>query len=301
MLEEYFYGFTPDRVHDMRSASKTVAPMLIGIARDQGVKLGLDSAVYQAFPQYKPFANWDDRKTRLTLGNLITMTSGYACDDNDDASPGNEDVMQSQTAQPDWYKYTLDLPMNRDPGGEHAIYCSADINLAAGMLATETNRWLPEIFDDLLARPLQINSYYMNLMPTGQAYMGGGLYLRPRDELKLGQLYLSDGIWHGRRVVSKEWVRASTEHHSSFTPALDIEGSHEYGYGWHIHYLKSGPHVFRDYAAGGNGGQFVIVIPDLDMVIAIKGGSYGQFPKWYRWELALVPKYIIPAALPKTQ
>lgn len=84
----------PDRVHDMRSASKTVAPMLIGIARDQGVKLGLDSAVYQAFPQYKPFANWDDRKTRLTLGNLITMTSGYACDDNDDASPGNEDVMQ---------------------------------------------------------------------------------------------------------------------------------------------------------------------------------------------------------------
>lgn len=94
VLEEYFYGFTPDRVHDMRSASKTVAPMLIGIARDQGVKLGLDSAVYQAFPQYKPFANWDDRKTRLTLGNLITMTSGYACDDNDDASPGNEDVMQ---------------------------------------------------------------------------------------------------------------------------------------------------------------------------------------------------------------
>ena len=65
----------------------------------------------------------------MTVRDLMTMTSGLACDDNDEASPGKEDTMQDQKEQPDWYKYTLDLPMARNPGGDKAIYCSAGINL----------------------------------------------------------------------------------------------------------------------------------------------------------------------------
>ncbi len=297
VLEEYFYGFDKERTHDMRSASKTFATVLTGIARDRGAKLGPQTPVYPLFAPYKPFANWDRRKERVTLRNLMTMTAGNACDDNDDSSPGNEDHMQNQPEQHDWYKYTLDLPMLRDPGGEHAVYCSADLNLVGGAVAMATGKWLPEFFDENLARLLQFGHYHLNLMPTGEAYMGGGAYLRPRDELKLGQLYLNGGTWNGRRVVSKEWVEHSISDHSSFTPALDIEGEHRYGYGWHIHDLKFGGRVLRDYGAGGNGGQLVIVIPKLDMVVGINGGSYGEFRKWYRWELELVPQYIISAAL----
>ena len=76
---------------------------------------------------------------------------------------------------------------------------------------------------------------------------------------------------------------------------IDIDLDHQYGYGWHINPLKTPGHVYRSFAAGGNGGQIVVVIPELDMVVAFNGGSYGEFAKWYRWSLELVPQYIIPA------
>jgi CubicO group peptidase (beta-lactamase class C family) len=295
VLEEYFHGFKKERPHDMRSASKTVAPILAGIARDRGFNLNPDTPIYSLFPKNKPFLQWDTRKSHVTLKALMTMTSGFACDDSNDDSPGNEDNMQNQTAQPDWYKYTLDLPMAAEPGGKHAVYCSADLNLVGGTVAHVTHTWLPEFFDRYLARPLQFGTYHMNLTPTGEAYMGGGLYLRPRDELKLGQLYLSGGIWHATHIVSKDWVRQSTTAYSTFDPQTDYDAPHEYGFGWHINHLQVGDRVLRGYSAGGNGGQIVMVIPDLDLVVGINGGSYGEFTKWYRWGLQLVPQYIIPA------
>jgi CubicO group peptidase (beta-lactamase class C family) len=98
--------------------------------------------------------------------------------------------------------------------------------------------------------------------------MGGGLYLRPRDALKLGQLYLSGGTWNGRRVVRQDWVRQSTMAHSMFDPQTDYDAPHEYGFGWHINRLTIGNHVFATYSAGGNGGQIVMVIPNLILLWA---------------------------------
>ena len=108
-LEEYFYGTTADQPHDMRSAGKTWAPMLVGIAQlPTGRRVDPTWRVLSLFQRYPPPANPDDRKSRMTVADLMTMTSGLECDDNDDASPGNEDRMQSQQVQRDWYKYTLD-------------------------------------------------------------------------------------------------------------------------------------------------------------------------------------------------
>jgi CubicO group peptidase (beta-lactamase class C family) len=297
VLEEYFYGFDENRVHDMRSAGKTFAPVLVGIAQAQGAKLMPQTSLYPLFKQYGSFANWDDRKAQITLRDVMTMTAGNACDDNNDDSPGNEDKMQSDDKEKDWYKYSLDLAMVKNPGGEDAVYCSGDLNLVGGSVAAATHRWLPEFFDEALARPLQFGRYYVNLMPDGQAYMGGGTYLRPRDQLKLGQLYLDGGVWNGKRVVSKEWVQQSTSVHSHFDAKYSLGQKHQYGYGWHIHDLKSGAKNYRVFAAEGNGGQFVIVVPELDLVVGITGGSYGEFDQWYRWELELVPQFVIPAAV----
>ena len=297
VLEEYFYGFDRDRPHDLRSAGKTLAPVLLGIARDHGAAVRPSSQLYSFFEQYKPFANWDERKAQITVRDVMTMTSGLACDDNNDDSPGNEDNMQSQTKQTDWYKYTLDLPMVSSPGSSQAIYCSADLNLVGGLVRQVSGRWLPEFFEVNFSGPLQMDRYYLNLMPTGEAYTGGGAYLLPRDQLKLGQLYLDEGLWNGRRVVSKEWTIESTARHSTFAPNLKDEPQHDYGYGWHErNFIQVGGRVLRDYVAGGNGGQLIIVIPDLDMVVGINGGSYGDF-RWYRWELDFLPQFIVPAAL----
>jgi CubicO group peptidase (beta-lactamase class C family) len=292
-LEEYFYGCKSNQLHTMRSASKTFTPLFVGIAHEHGAKIDINTSVYSQFPQYKEFANPDLRKQKITVRDLMTMTSGLACDDNDDNSPGNEDVMQQQAAQPDWYKYTLDLPLARDPGGNQAVYCSAGINLLGGIVRNVTHTSLPDFFYKCVAKPLQIKTYHWNLMPTGDGYAGGGLFLRPRDQLKLGQLYLNGGIWNGRRVIGKDWVEQSTTRQSTFGQTLGVD--HDYGYGWHLYHLTAGGRVYRAYAAGGNGGQIVMVIPDLDLVVGFTGGAYGEFPKWYKWQTELVPQFIIPA------
>ncbi len=294
LLEEYFYGFSQDRVHDMRSAGKTFAPVLVGLARAQGSKLGPTTPVYRHFGEL-PLKNRDARKERMTLLDLMTMTAGNACDDNDDASPGNEDRMQSDGQKMDWYSYTLDLPMLKEPGGENAIYCSGDLNLVGGVVAAASHVWLPEFFQDRLAQPLQFSRYYLNLMPNGEAYMGGGAYVEPRDQLKLGQLYLSGGVWNGKRLVGVDWVRDSTVLHARFSPESSLGQEHGYGFGWHLHTLKSGGKAYKVFAAEGNGGQFILVVPALDMVIGITGGAYGEFSQWYKWELELVPQFIIPS------
>lgn len=298
VLEQYFYGSRPEQPHTMRSASKAFAPLLVGIACERGAKIAPDTRAYAQFSKYKEFANPDPRKSKITVRDLMTMTSGLACDDNDENSPGNEDVMQQQTAQHDWYKYTLDLPMARDPDGDQAVYCSAGINLLGGIVRNATHTWLPEFFYENVAKPLQIKTYHWNLMPNGEGYAGGGLYLRPRDQLKLGQLYLNGGVWNGKRVVSKDWVERSISRQSTFGKTLGAD--HDYGYGWHLYHFEVGDHSYRAYATGGNGGQIVMVIPDLDLVVGFTGGAYGEFTKWYKWQTELVPHFIIPAATSTT-
>jgi CubicO group peptidase (beta-lactamase class C family) len=296
VVEEYFYGFDRDRPHDSRSAGKTYAPLLVGVARNRGANLEPETRLADAFPKYRPFANADDRKAQLTLEHLMTMTSGLACDDNDPASPGQEDRMQTQQDQRDWYKYTLDLPMASDPGGTSAVYCSADLNLIGGAAGTGARLWNVELFAEAVAKPLQFGRYYFNLSPTGDGYTGGGLYLRPRDALKLGQLYLDGGRWNGRRVIDSAWVNRSTTPHATFRPVNDLDLNHEYGYGWHVHHFNVAGRTFREYAAEGNGGQLVMVFPELDMVVGVNAGKYSS-PLWYRWTLEMIPKYLISAVV----
>lgn len=297
VLEEYFYGFDGIRTHDMRSASKTIAPVLVGIARDRGVGIGPETLLYSLFPEYKEFSNWDQRKNKITVEDAMNMASGLAIDDADSSSPGQEARLLSQPKQQDLYKYTLDLPMVRDPGGNHPIYGSANTNLVGGAVRNATGRWIPELFDEYLARPLQISTYHMNLMHSGEAYTGGGLYMRPRDQLKLGQLYLASGVWNGRRVVSKEWVERSVVRYGDMTPRMDIDVEHGYGYGWHFRDCKIDGKVYHYYWAGGNGGQLIIVIPELDMVVGFTGGDYTEFRKYLKWEIEMLPRFILPSAL----
>jgi len=291
-LDEYFYGFHKDLPHDARSASKTVASVLTGLAIDHGAPFDVSSSVYKLFPKYASFANDDARKRKITVENLLTMTAGYDCDENDDSSAGNEDTMQRQKQQRDWCKFTLDLPMKHEPG-EKGLYCSAVINLLGGIVANTTKQWLPDFFHAYYAAPLEIARYHMNLTPTGEGYMGGGLYMRPRDFMKLGQLYLAGGRWKGRQVVSQQWVERSVQAHSS------LEQPNDYGYTWHLNEYKVGGKTYRAYNAGGNGGQLVIVIPDLDLVVMFTAGNYGDYMTWSKFGNELVPQYVIPAAAGK--
>lgn len=303
VLEEYFFGFDRDQPHDLRSAGKTFAAVMLGTAMLQGAHVNTGTHVYRLLSAMGPFAHQDARKDEITIGQLMTHTSGLACDDNSDSSPGSEDAMQSQTAQPDWWKYTLDLPMAHEPGAIYA-YCSGGMNLVGAALTTATNTWLPEYFDRTVARPLHFGSYYWNLMPTGEGYLGGGAFVRPRDLLKIGQMYLDGGVWNGKRIVSSTWVASSTAQHVAINPATtglsadvfpNFYGVGADGFAWHLGWLHARDHTYREYGATGNGGQLLIVVPELDMTVVFTAGNFGQGGIWSRFRSRLVPEQIIPA------
>jgi len=104
-------------------------------------------------------------------------------------------------------------------------------------------------------------------------------------------------VWNGRRIISQAWTKDSVARHADFKPVFDIDAGHGYGYAWHVRDHKAGARVFHDYYAGGNGGQLIIVVPELDMVVGFTGGDYAEARKFFRWEIELLPQYIIPAAL----
>lgn len=303
VLEEYFFGHDRDTVHDTRSAAKTFTSVMLGAARMQGVDLSPETRVYPLMRSMGAFANPDPRKDRITLSHLLTHSAGLACNDNDENSPGNEDTMSDQTAQPNWWKYTLDLPMAFDPGVRYA-YCSGNINLAGGALTVATRSWLPEYFERTVARPLQFGRWHWNLMPTGEGYIGGGVRLRPRDLLKVGQAYLDGGVWNGNRIVTADWVRLSTTPRMQINTTTTGYSAEEFGnyYGegadalaWHMSPLTVAGRTVNGYAASGNGGQVLLVIPEYELAVVFTGGNYRQGGVWGRWGQQIIADQIIPA------
>ena len=201
VLERYFYGFDAGSSHDTRSASKTFAGVLLGLVRHRTNDVPLNTPIRSFLPEYDDVIAAHSLKAGITIRDLLTMTSGLACDDNDDTSPGNEDRMQSQRKQPDWCRFTLSLPMVRKPGLTTAVYCSGAVNVLGAVVRQLTKQPVPEFFYEHWAKPLRLRTYHINLMPNGKAYLGGGMRMRPRDQLKLGQVYLNGGMWNGHRIV----------------------------------------------------------------------------------------------------
>jgi CubicO group peptidase (beta-lactamase class C family) len=276
VLDEYFRGYDAQALHDLRSASKTMTSILLGAAMHAGAVIGPGTVATPG---------------GATIGQLLTHTSGLDCNDDDERSPGNEDVMQSQSTERDWYRYTLALAQRHSPGSVYA-YCSAGINLVGREIARATGEWLPSAFDKLVARPLGITRYGINLMPTGDAYAGGGMHLRPRDLLKLGQLYLDGGRWRGRRVVGAEWIAQSTSRQQP------VHGGADDGYAWHRHLLKVAGRSIPSYEASGNGGQFLVVVPSLELVVVVTAEHYGEGARWMALRERVIARYLVAAALP---
>ncbi|RLA25901.1 MAG: 6-aminohexanoate hydrolase [Gammaproteobacteria bacterium] len=282
VVEEYFHGFDRNTPHDTRSASKSMASMLVGAAMEAGFDVSVDTPVYETMRGQS--TDRELRKQAMTLKHLLTMSSGFYCDDNDSDAPGNENTLQEQQDEPNWYKYTLDLPMAYDPG-TNAIYCSANSNLIGAVLSGATGESLMDLFADLIARPLGVKQYYLGLQPTGEPYLGGGAHWLPRDFMKLGQVMLNGGTWNGHRIVSEEWAAESTQ-------AQVKIGDRDYGYQWWINEYPFRDGTVHAFFAAGNGGQIIMGIPELDLLIAFYGGNYSD-AVLYRAQNVLIPEYIL--------
>lgn len=287
VFEEYFHGFDRWTPHETRSASKSLTSTLVGAAIKAGEPLSLTSPVYETVrAQAPPDEERGEHADRIEVEHLLTMSSGFDCDDADPTSPGAEDVMQEQTEEPDWYRYALALQTVREPG-EVAVYCSINPNLLGLVLSEATGERLPLLFHRLIAEPLEVERYHLVLQPTGEPYLGGGIHWLPRDFMKLGQLYLDGGVWNGRRILSPEFASRAV------SPLYELR-ERRYGYlWWVIDYPFRGGSV-RAFYAGGNGGQVVIGIPELDLLIAFYAGNYND-RVMFRIQEEFVSEFILPA------
>ena len=270
MLEEYFYGHNVNRAHQLRSATKSVVSVLAGIAIDGGALAGPSEPVLPHM-RYSSYANPDARKSSITLGNFLSMTSGLDCNDHSATSRGRETVIDEQ---PDWVKATLDLPMINQPGAK-GFYCSGGVAVVGQMIETAVGKTLPDFAQQELFGPLGIAraDWAWNYDLTNADKEFSQIYLRPRDMLKIGILLSSDGVWHGKRILSSSWVKASAANQSEVDET-------SYGYFWWRPWLNvtmpDGPHQVDMITAQGNGGQKIYLLPQYDLVAVFTGGAYNS-------------------------
>jgi CubicO group peptidase (beta-lactamase class C family) len=292
VVEEYFYGYDRTTWQDMRSASKTVASTLVGQAIEDGLIPSVDTPVLSLLPRYRSYDHWDPRKARITVADLMNMNSGLDANDYDPNAAAAESAYQSQSARPDWVKLALDAPMVGDPGTPPFYYGGANPLIVGGVLDQTVGEPVQWFADRTLFAPLGITDYKILLDPTGVPYMGGGLRLRPRDMLAFGQMYLNGGTWDGQRILPQDWVR------ESWTPRgrlQQFQAEHAYGYlWWHFPY-RVGDQVIDAIEARGNGGQYISIVPSLDLVVVITGGNYRNGK--VRVPEEMLAQFILPAVV----
>ncbi|MFJ3389902.1 MULTISPECIES: serine hydrolase domain-containing protein [unclassified Lysinibacillus] len=285
--EKYFNGKSPDDCQHVASVTKSVLSALIGIAIDKGYIKSVEEKVLDFFPKYIAGAN--KQKQEITIRHLLTMTVPYPYEDW-------HEPLDILCQQQDWIKYTLDIiGENGDLGAFK--YSTAGAHLLSAILTESTGKSARAFSNEHLFTPLgmkEIPDYQMNAYefddlfgknvkgwvhdPNGHSTGGWGLTLTTRDMARFGYLYLNNGIWDYKRILSEAWIRKSTEMNHN-----------NYGYLWWLR-QEDGLSTF---SAIGDGGNMICCIPNMNMIVAISS-EFIMNPR-DRWPL--IKEYIIPAVL----
>jgi CubicO group peptidase (beta-lactamase class C family) len=247
-------------LHTLQSVTKTVTSVIIGVAVTRGDFASIDAPVLRYFDTTK-VANIDDRKRRMTVRHLLTMSGGFDWNENlPYIDPKN--TATALEASPDWVAFTINRPMMREPGTQFN-YSSGESVLLAQVFRQATGRDVEEYAAEHLFAPLGITHWYWKRTPSGSLDTEGGLYLEAGDLARIWYLFTQGGMWNGTRVVSADWV------HQSVSPAFatgTAPTAAKYGLKWWLHQDPLDPAKFL-WAGSGFGGQFPVAFPDLDMVV----------------------------------
>lgn len=275
-------------LHTLQSVTKSVTSAALGIAVDEGRIPGVDTPVMAYFEAYAPDMS-DPRRADVTLEDFLTMRSGIEWDTSAPYGQGihSTDKLEASDA---WIRFVLDQPMDTVPG--EVFEYNDGVSVLIGKLIREaTGQRADEWAAEKLFRPIGIDRFYWKITPDGEADTEGGLYLAARDLARIGYLFLRGGVWDGERILSEAWVRASV------TPIVrDVAPDNGrvdagYGYQWWIPDQAGGEATV--YAANGYGGQFLLVVPALDIVAVFNGWNIHGQPERSTWRA--LQERILPA------
>jgi CubicO group peptidase (beta-lactamase class C family) len=296
-FEDYVEG---DAVtsRDTRSATKSITDVLVGIAIQEG-KLKVDAKVLALLPEHaRKLQNPDPRKSQISVEDFLTMSSPLECDDWNDASRGNEERMYLVE---DWAQFILDLPIRGrlhlgeqvepPPYGRNFSYCTGGVFVLSEILQKATGMRTDRYAREKLFVPLGISNAQWVYSPLNVPQTGGGLRLSSRDLLAVGQLYLDGGRWGGRQIIAEDWVKNSTRPHAR------IDEATEYGYLWWLKSFKSADRSYPAFFMSGNGGNKVVVVPQLDLVVVITSTNYNA-PGMHQQSEKLLTDYILASVVP---
>jgi CubicO group peptidase (beta-lactamase class C family) len=301
VYEQYFEDvFSPPRnastQHDIASITKGVVALLVGIAFDRGWLSDLDTPVISFFPEYTDLRT--PEKERITLRHLLAMTSGLDWPERAISLDNPANVVRQGWTASDPYRFVLARPVEKTPGTEWN-YNSGGVWLLGLILRKVSGQPIEDFAREALFEPLGIRDELWGRFPNGDAGTSGGLRLRPRDLAKLGQLVLDGGVWHGRRIVSAEWIKQMIAPQSPRGWRFSFARS--YGYLWWQGDSLIGDRDIEWVGALGRGGQRLYVVPTLSLVVAVTAGLYianggSPAPESLAGETAL-NSFVLPAAL----
>ncbi|WP_293848467.1 serine hydrolase domain-containing protein [Steroidobacter sp.] len=257
------------RPPDLRSATKSITALLIGIAIDQGAIPSVQTKVMDLLPARRRVFEQDARKAAMTLEDLLTMRSGLDCNDWDPKSPGHEDKMYRQR---DWVAFWSEQRMRADPGKEFS-YCTGNV-VALGEILEAAVNLAPDAFAlKYLFVPIEVQRAEWQYWDRKHGVdTGGHLRLPPDDLLKIGELILGRGAYQQKRIVSEAWIEAMT------TERTSIPGMNQrYGYLWWLDHTKD-PNLPQTklWWAQGNGGSVLMIMPGVDAVMLTTGTRFNQ-------------------------
>ena len=283
ILEAYFGGhdsqgtfvdFDIATPHEVQSASKSFRSLMAGIAIDKGFIDSVDDALFDYLPEYATLRTAD--KEAITIRHLLTMSTGISWNERNGATNNLSQMYTLPAAQ--WAGFVLARPMQYEPGSTFVYNTGASIlinQVVMNASGQSTAGYVKKYYSDLVESP----------MIPGIGYPLGGKVL-PRDMAKLGQVFLRKGLWKQTRIVSEDWVTASV------APTFAVDGTDGYGYQWWSRTLYTSVGNFDCYYAGGNGGQFIIVVDDLDLVVVATGGNFDSSVMYQIF--GMVSGFVIP-------
>ena len=289
LLEEYFNDANRNTLHDTRSAGKSFASTLMGIAINDG-HIKNENQTLNKFYNLKEFENYEAKKDSVKIKDLLTMSSAFNGSDQDGDSPGNEENMYPTD---NWVKFTLDLDMDKSKtNGGKWDYFTAGTVLLGDIINKSVPEGLEKYADKKLFTPLNITNYKWQYTPQKVANTAGSLQMTSLDYAKYAQLYKNNGIWNGKQIIPAEWVQKTLTHQIQ----IPERENQFYGYlFWNKTFTFDGKN-YEAYYCAGNGGNEFIIFNDLPLVIIITSKAYNK-PYAHPQADKIVLDYILPSII----